>query len=285
MKSRDFLRQISDALPRMRKSERKVAEFVLSCPGAAVHMRIVDLASEAKVSEPTVVRFCRAAGFDGFQDFKLCLARNEGAPSFGHFPLQPGDSLAQVCTKVFDATLETLVKVREQLSETSLGAAVAALCAARRVEFYGFGASGAVAVDAQHKFFRLQVAAAAYVDPHMQSMSAMALAPGDAVVAISQSGRSVALLEAVALARQVGAEVIGICPGNSPLARACSIPIAIDVEEDTDVYTPLSSRIAHLVVIDVLATGVSMARGPELQEHLGKLKQGLRHLRLPADRA
>ncbi|MCO3897258.1 transcriptional regulator, partial [Pseudomonas aeruginosa] len=51
---------------------------------------------------------------------------------------------------------------------------------------------------------------------------------------------------------------------------------AIDVHEDTDIYTPLTSRIAHLVVIDVLAMGVAMARGPDLVNHLKSVKRSLR---------
>ncbi len=278
-----MLKLIHNALPDLRKSERKVAECVLAQPAAVVQMRIVDLASEAKVSEPTVLRFCRAVGCDGFQDFKLRLAQHAGGVRFGQFALQEGDTLADVSDKVFDATIDTLAQVRASISASALEAAVSALCQAKRVEFYGFGASGAVAVDAQHKFFRLQMATAAYSDPHIQSMSAMSLAPGDVVVAISQSGRTKALLEAVSLAQQVGGVAIGICPGGSPLAGLCSVHIAIDVEEDTDVYTPLSSRIAHLVAIDILATGVSLAKGPSMHQHLSKLKRGLKHLKLPVD--
>src|SRR5690606_41784378 len=58
---------------------------------------------------------------------------------------------------------------------------------ARRVEFYGFGASSPVAMDAQHKFFRLQISSAAYADPHIQAMSALSLDERDVVVAISRS--------------------------------------------------------------------------------------------------
>src|SRR5690606_232804 len=146
---------------------------------------------------------------------------------------------------------------------------------ARRVEFYGFGASSPVAMDAQHKFFRLQISSAAYADPHIQAMSALSLDERDVVVAISQTGRTKALLEAMALAQQAGACVIGLAPGATPIAQACDIAIHIDIEEDTDNYTPLPSRIAHLAVIDVLAVGVarslSATRGASVDEHLRRM--------------
>ncbi len=281
MKPAELTQRISDTLDIMRKSERKVAHYVLGNPADIIHMRIVDLASEAQVSEPTVVRFCRAIGCDGFQDFKLNLAQQLAAsPSFGQIAVTDTDSIADFSHKVFDATIDTLLQVRDRLKADVLDQAVTALCDANRVEFYGFGASGAVAADATHKFFRLQVATAAHSDPHIQNMSAMSMQPGDVIVAISQSGRTKALLHSMEMVKQAGGIVIAIAPSGTPVINNATIPIVVDVEEDIEIYTPLSSRIAHLVVIDVLAIGVAQRKGEDLQDHLFKLKQGLRSLRI-----
>ena len=172
----------------MRKSERKVAELVLNQPELVIHMRIVDLAAKAQVSEPTVVRFCRAIGCAGFQAFKLSLAQHLAQnPSVEEFSINALDSARDYTFKVFDSTIDTLKHVRGTIDPDAIEVAVDALCNARRVEFYGFGASSAVAIDAQHKFFRLQIPSAAYSDPHIQAMSAMSLQRGDVVVAISQT--------------------------------------------------------------------------------------------------
>ena len=170
--------------------------------------------------------------------------------------------------------------MREHLNVEALEKAIAVMAKAQRVEFYGFGASGAVAADAQHKFFRLLLTAAAYSDPHMQAMSAVTLKPTDVAICISQSGRSKDLLTTANLVRETGAILITLCPSQTPLAELASIHLAIDVQEDTEIYTPLTSRIAHLVVIDVLAMGVAMARGPALVSHLKSVKGSLRSLRL-----
>jgi RpiR family carbohydrate utilization transcriptional regulator len=74
--------------------------------------------------------------------------------------------------------------------------------------------------------------------------------------------------------------VISICPNNTPIADIADIPIYVDVEEDIEIYTPLCSRLAHLVVIDVLAMGVAQQKGPELKKHLFKLKQALNNVRV-----
>lgn len=280
MKPAEVTQRISEQLSSMRKSERKVAEYILANPDEIIHMRIVDLATEAQVSEPTVVRFCRAVGCSGFQEFKLNLAQQlASSPSFGQIAVTETDTIAEYKRKVFDSTVDTLLKVRDKIDDRALEATVTAMAASKRVEFFGFGASGAVAADAQHKFFRLQLATAAHSDHHIQNMSAMSMFPGDVVVAISQSGRTKALLRSMGMAKEQGALVIGLAPSGSPVAQQASIPLEVDVEEDIEIYTPLSSRIAHLVVIDVLAIGVAQRKGPQLQEHLLKLKQGLYTLR------
>jgi RpiR family carbohydrate utilization transcriptional regulator len=277
----NLLQHIAETRPLLRKSELKVAEHLLLDPTAVMHSSMADLARDVGISEPTIVRFCRAVGCSGFQDLKLRLAQSLAAgASFGQFAISENDSVADFSLKIFDTTLHTLMEVRERLDTRALQQAITAMAAARRVEFYGFGASGAVATDAQHKFFRLLLTAAAYSDPHMQAMSAVTLKPGDVAICISQSGRSKDLLITANLVRETGATLITLCPSQTPLADLASINLAIDVQEDTEIYTPLTSRIAHLVVIDVLAMGVAMARGPDLVNHLKSVKRSLRNLRL-----
>lgn len=277
----NLLQHIAQSRALLRKSELKVADYVLLDPASVMHRSMADLANEVGVSEPTIVRFCRAIGCMGFQDLKLQLAQSlASGASFGQFAIHEDDSVEDFSLKIFDTTLHSLMALREQLDVEAISKAVKAMAGAGRVEFYGFGASGAVAVDAQHKFFRLFLTAAAYSDPHMQAMSAVTLKPTDVAVCISQSGRSKDLLTTANLVHEVGATLITLCPSNTPLADLATVNVPIDVEEDTEIYTPLTSRIAHLVMIDILAMGVAMTRGPDLVSHLKSVKRSLRSLRL-----
>ena len=282
MDSPNLIRRMADNLQSLRKSEAKVDTYVLAHANDVIKMRIVDLAAKSEVSEPTVIRFCRALGFDGFQSFKLQLAQQLGLGSvYTQFAVDDNDTVADLGNKVFDTTIGSLLTVRDELNPEVLEQAINTISNARRVEFYGFGASGSVAADAQHKFFRLQLSTAAYTDPHIQHMSAISLSTEDVVVAISQSGETQALLQSVTLAREAGAKVIGVAPQNTSLSHQCSIPIYVNMEEDLQSFTPVSSRIAHLVVIDVLATGVARHRKPLLKEHLKRLEKSQRALRTP----
>ncbi|MFL2875375.1 MAG: MurR/RpiR family transcriptional regulator [Pseudohongiellaceae bacterium] len=282
MNSPNLIRRITENQASLRKSEAKVANYVLANASEVIKMRIVDLASKSEVSEPTVIRFCKALGFDGFQSFKLQLAQQLGLGSvFTQFAVEDNDTVADLINKVFDTTVGSLITAREEINSEVLEQAITTISNARRVEFYGFGASGSVAADAQHKFFRLQLSSAAYTDPHIQRMSAISLGPEDVVVAISQSGETQALLQSVALAREAGANVIGLAPHNTSLSRVCNLAIYVNMEEDLKSFTPVSSRIAHLVVIDVLATGVARHRKPLLKEHLKRLEKSQKALRAP----
>ncbi|MBN56512.1 SIS domain-containing protein [Thalassolituus sp. UBA3500] len=284
MKNQPILKEIASARSSLRKSEIKVADFVLSEPEQVMHMRIVDLAQEAQVSEPTIVRFCRAIGCNGFQEFKVRIAQETAvANNLGQFAIAEDDSIDDICTKIADTTIQRLYQVKSQLLPAQVAEAAQAMSSAMRVEFYGFGASGAVATDAQHKFFRLQVATAAYSDPHMQSMSAVTLGDRDVVVAISQSGRTLDLMHSIKLAQQHGAVVVSLAPQNTPVSNAADLPIHINIEEDTDQFTPMTSRIAHLMVIDMLAVAVTQRRGPDFANHLNAIKQSIRSLRSEGD--
>jgi RpiR family carbohydrate utilization transcriptional regulator len=280
LQSLNLLKSIADAKSNLRKSEQKVADYVLENPADVIHMRIVDLASEANVSEPTVVRFCRALNYDGFQDFKLTLAQGLASnANFEQFSLNSKDTVSEFKQKIFDSTVGNMMRVREELNAETLETAIDAIASTNRLELYGFGASAPVCNDAQHKFHRLKIATSAYSDPHMQMISATTLTEQDVVIAISQTGRTKDLLHSVKLVKDAGVTVISLCPSNTPLADLASISIHIDLEEDKDLSTLMSSRVVHLVVIDVLAVGVAMKLGPGLLDHLKTIKRSLKSLR------
>lgn len=274
-----LLRQQRDTL---RKSEQKVAEYVLKHPDDVIHMRIVDLATESQVSEPTIVRFCRGIGFDSFQSFKLVLAqqlvrREVRVP----FALDVADSAAALGRKLIGNTQDCLNQLRDGMDWNALQHAIGKLAQARKVEFWGFGASGIVALDAQQKFFRLDMATAAWSDPDMQHMSAATLGEQDCVLAISHSGRTRSLLQSATLAQRQGACVIALCPRHTPLFELGDIAIPVQINEDNETFTPMNSRLAHLLVLDMLATGVYLQKSPQIDQHLRKVKQSLHPLKLP----
>lgn len=277
----NILQKIQKTRSSLSKSEVKVADVVLADPHVTMRSSIATLARSADVSEPTVNRFCRSLDCNGFPDFKLkvaqCLA--SGTP-YVNSTVEPSDSVKDFGVKIFDMTMSALEDAKSNLDFEVLARAIDVLSSARKIEFHGLGASSSVALDAQNKFFRLNTPVVAYTDVVMQRMAAVAASRGEVIVIISYTGRSIASIETAQLAREAGATVISITNPSSPLARASSLVIAVETSEDTDIYTPAVSRLLHLVILDILATGVTLKRGPDFIDHLKKMKESLKATRL-----
>lgn len=276
----DSIRTQYDSLS---KSEKKVALAVLDQPELAIAENITALAKKADVSEPTVVRFCRAIGFDGWHAFKMKLAQGLAlSPGADESPA-PEDLAADLVNKICGRSINTLLDLRNSLDANAIEQALQVLSRASRIEFYGQGTSGIIAADAQHKFFRSGVPTVAYADPHIHSIAASLLKKGDAVVAISQRGNSIALLRSVQLARSCGADVVILAPSGTPLAELATVLIPIDLHFHTDPYTPISARLAHLVVIDILAVGLALRLSPERRKKMISAQKALEKIEMQFD--
>jgi RpiR family transcriptional regulator, carbohydrate utilization regulator len=280
-----MLDRIKASLPSLAPAEQRVGKLVLADPRAFASLPVSELADRAHVSKPTVVRFCRSVGYDGLSDFKLKLAGSvsEGVP-FIHRSVDADDKTGDIMVKVVDNTVAAFLKYRNDASTFAIEKASVALVNAytngKRIEFFGVGNSGVVAQDAQHKFFRLGVNTVAYSDGHMQVMSASLLGPGDCVVVISNSGRTRDLMDACDIARKNGATTIVITASGSPLAAAGHIHLSADHPEGFDRYSPMVSRLLHLLIIDVLVTCVALRiGGGKLQPRLQEMKNNLRNKR------
>ncbi|GBU12623.1 transcriptional regulator [Enterobacterales bacterium] len=274
------LEKIQSHLDILSKSERKVAEAILASPQTAIHCSIATLARMADVSEPTVNRFCRRLDTKGFPDFKLHLAQSlaNGTP-YVNRNVDESDSADAYTSKIFESTMATLDQVKNTLDISAINRAVDLLTQAKKISFFGLGASAAVAHDAMNKFFRFNIPVVYFDDIVMQRMSCMNCTEGDVVVLISHTGRTKSLVELAHLARENDATVIAITSQNTPLASEATLALLLDVPEDTDVYMPMVSRIAQLTLIDVLATGFTLRRGAKFRDNLKRVKDALKESR------
>jgi glucokinase len=242
-------------------AEQRVADWVLANPRSALSDPIVDIARQAGVSQPTVVRFCRSMGCSGLSDFKLKLASGlTSTIPVSHTQVKRTDSTHELGAKVLDNTAAAVLKARDEINSDAVQRAIDMLLTARRVDFYAVGQYGIVATDAQYKFLRFGVPTAAYTDPRVQQLAAAVLGPGDVLVAISGSGKVEELQGAVETALERGARVIALAPSHAPLAKRATLAITIDHTEDVATQMPMISRILHLALVDVLAVGVAMRR-------------------------
>lgn len=276
-----IISKIISAQEHMRPSEAKLARLVLSNPVGAVELTMDEIARKAGVSAPTVARFCAAVGCSGFREFKIRLAqdRSYGLP-FVHPDVTETDAPEDIAGKIFARTQTELIAVRRGIDIDGLSRSVDILANAKRIEFYGSGNSGIVAQDLQHRFFRLGIPTVAYNDPHVFCMSALTLQKGDAVVLVSNSGRNRDILEAAKDARSVGAQIVALTRSRAPLAELADAVVTADVLENSDIYSPMTSRIAHLVIGDILQVSVAQRKGEDIHLRLERAKKAVARRRL-----
>jgi RpiR family transcriptional regulator, carbohydrate utilization regulator len=276
----NILEKIAQHKGAFSKSERKVAEIILANPQTAIHSSIATLAKMSDVSEPTVNRFCRRLDTKGYPDFKLHLAQSlaNGTPYVNRH-VEEDDTPDEYTKKIFESTMAALEVARQSVDSNAVNRAVDLLTQAKKISFFGLGASASVAHDALNKFFRFNVPVVYFEDILMQRMSCMNSTEGDVIVLISHTGRTKSLVELAQLAKGNDATVVGITEENSPLANECTMVLSLEVPEDTDMYMPMASRIAQLTLIDILATGFTLRRGSKFRENLKRVKDSLRDSR------
>lgn len=275
-----LLEHLGNVLPTLRASERKVAQLVADNPSFFMTATMAMAAEGAGVSEPTVMRFCTNMGFTGFQQFKMALAQTLalGIPATLS-TINRSDPIDVLATKIFDHTISSLDRARHYLDPKHVEEAVQAIVDGTSLTFVGLGASAIIAIDAEQKSALFGIPCSAPVDPHQQFIAASMARPGGVLVAISNTGRTQSIVQIAQLARENGATVIGISGDTTPLLEHCDIPLIVRTIEDTDIYTPTVSRLADLVVIDVLATAVALRRGPEHMDRISHMKEGLTKFR------
>jgi RpiR family transcriptional regulator, carbohydrate utilization regulator len=271
-----LLESILERRDSLRPAERKVADLVLTDPARVLEMNMVSLANAAETSEPTVMRFCTAIGYHGFRAFKNALIRAMalGQPS-AISAITRDDDVSDLVDKVFNHTISGLDRARGLLDKSAIAAAIDMIVPASDLLFIGAGSSGIVAQDAQQKFPLFGKVCQAPLDYHQQFIAATMSSPQTVTIAISNTGRTRTVIDVADAAKTAGGKVISVTGADSPLSHLADLDIRASTFEDTESYTPMVSRLAGLVIIDILATGVALRGGEPSLERILTMKQGL----------
>lgn len=258
-----MLERIRVALSALPPSEQRVGRLLLEDPVQFAVQSVVQLAMGSRTSTASVMRFCKSVGYQGLADLKRQLSgeRSEGVPSI-HRCVQADDRTADVFVKLIDDTVAALFKYRDHGHVGPVDAAVSALLEAHNrgglIRFCGNGVSGLVAQDACQKVIRLGLRATANAEVDGQADRAAPLSPRDALVAISASGHGQKLVDAASAARRAGASSIVMTCTGSPLSKVAGIFVAADHPEGFGQYSPMLSRLLHLMIIDIIVTSTAL---------------------------
>lgn len=264
-----MLNQIQAVQQSLSKSEKKVAAIILASPQKYVNATMNELATASAVSEPTIVRFCKALKVNGYREFQLRLAQDlANRVHYQHSQVDANDSAEELIDKVIHGAISSLNHARSQIDKAVVDAAIDLLYSSQRIEIYGVGGAAIVVSDAQLKFVRLGLNSQPYCDAYLQRVAAGMVDRKTCVLAISNSGRSKDLIDNVKLAKSCGARIIAITASASPLAQLAELHLAIDLDESDDSIVPIKARIAHMAVVDILAIGLAVRCKPAYLERL-----------------
>ena len=270
MKTRDRnilikIREVKDSLTPV---EKKIANFILTNPNEIPEMSIKMLSKQSKASEASVLRFCKTIGYKGFREFIVgitsALATNSGDDKEKNTftDLQPGDSQPIIIQKVANTNIQSIEDTISVLDITEVKKAVKSIQKARRLYFFGLGASNLVCADAVHKFLRINMACFTWEDSHQQLAMATLLTKDDVVVLVSNSGNTREIVDILDIAKRQKAKVIAITRYSlSKLAQNADIVLNTSTPETLIRSGAMGSRIAMLTIIDILFSCVAFRYG------------------------
>ena len=273
----NVLQQIAQIRDRAPAGRRVVFDLILLDPERVVNESFESLAQRSGSSVPTIMRACRDLGFDGLREFKLALAQElavTGSPL--HRRVQLSDPTEQVVSKISKSAASAVGSVQAQLDPRALEAAADAIVGASRVDCYCVGATSSfMASDFQARLFRMGLVSNAYLDQHLQLVSAATLDGKGVAFAISHVGGMPSLLEAVGVARTQGATVIALTQAGTRLAKAADIVLGIKVPDDPIMHVGTEAYLAHLVVNEILTVLVAQRLGDKAVNRLNGVRQVL----------
>ncbi|MED4603668.1 MurR/RpiR family transcriptional regulator [Paenibacillus validus] len=276
--------RLREALHDLTPSEKKVAEYILGDPKGVIALSVAQLAEYSGSSQAAIVRLCKSLGLKGFPDLKLKLAgdlqESAKVPEMqGYQEIRPHDSISTLIQNVSANNIQSIRDTVKILDEAMVSQAVEALDRAERIFFFGIGASGLIAQDAQHKFLRINKTAFSFADSHVQLMTAVTLTPRDAAVAISYTGETREVITALKASSELGATTISITKyGTTTLHSYSQIPLCISSTENEIRSGAMASRITQLNVIDILYLGVASRNYNQSVQYLDRSRAVIRDL-------
>ncbi len=278
----DFILRLQTKYPSLRKSEKKIADYLQQNSQHRLDMSITEFAKLLEVSETTVSRFCRVIGYQGFQDFKLSLAASLNVDEeFQNIPvdIHEDDTTPEIGKKLADTLSRAIAETQRSLNTENIDTAVDALVHARQIMLYGIGGSSIIVYAAHHLFVKAGLSCGVYADGYMQTVTASMMNADGVALGVSNTGMSKHVVDALEIAASKGATTIGITSNrNSALGRASTICLVTPPGgRDIPLYGgSIEAKICQLYILDLLYLGILFKLGNVTKKNLKETASALR---------
>lgn len=266
--------RIKMSLSQLNPTERKIVEWLIFKGNISEKTSLREVACTLKVSEPLLVKVAKKIGFSGFRELRSSLISYfESLPYEKEEEVTEHDSLDTVLDKVFSNSIQALKEARSVADPVTIGKAAKLIFSARRVIIFGVGGSASVGQDFEHKLLRLGIVSHSYSDFHLMLMAASQLNEKDVVIAISQTGVTQEILNAVNTARGHKAKIICITNNDgSPLSQCSDMSIFSPAMSGPLLGQNAVARIVQLNLLDSLFIAILLV---DYQGNTEKLSNGI----------
>ncbi|MER2119367.1 MAG: MurR/RpiR family transcriptional regulator [Solibacillus sp.] len=254
------IERIRSGMELLKPAERNVALYILSHLDDVIRMPIAVLAEKAKTSEATIVRMCRALNFSGFKDLKLSIASAPTLeiPNNHNFELEKDSTMLQMIRTIEMHNIDAIQRTLMLNGERELEKIIHKINNARKIIFIGIGASAIVAQDFEHKLKRINKNCETIFDSHGQLIAATHATSEDVVFAISYSGETKEIINALTVAKENQATIITMTQNRRNTIQSFADYALYVVSNEADIRSSATaSRIAQLTLIDILYTGIA----------------------------
>lgn len=259
--SLDF--KIKKQYNRLTKSEKRAADYVLENMGDIPRMSIVEVAEKADVSQPTIIRFVRAIGYEGYREFRVAVAEEIGSkgvnsPLYG-FNINRNNKIDEIPSKIIGTATDKLEKTLKTISVENYKKAVKAITEAEKIVIFYVENSAVTAYDLMTKLVYLGINCNIYDDYYLQSVAANSMNEKDLAIAVSYSGCSRNTVDVLKEARNRNAQTLVITNfEHSVISEYGDIVLTCDNEQF--LYgDAIFSRVSQLAVVDMLYMGVILS--------------------------
>lgn len=270
---------LRESLPSIKPSEKNAASYILAHPAEVVTLSVQELAVKSGSSEAAVIRLCKSIGVTGYRELKLKIAgdlQNESVNKEAFDEIEPNDTVEHLIEAMAEKHIQSIDQTMQVNDAKALERAVTMISRARKIDFYGVGASYLVAQDGEQKFGRIGKWCTAYSDAHQQLASAANLTFGDVAFAISYSGETGQLLQVLQRARDAGATTIVMTKlGPNRLQQLADIQLFTVAKEARIRSAATSSRIVQMYLMDIIYTAVAGRDYEHTIEALEKSRQAI----------
>ncbi|CCN73417.1 MurR/RpiR family transcriptional regulator [Vibrio nigripulchritudo] len=281
----ELVERIHSNYEKLRKSERLVADFILSHLGKRLNYSITEFADKLEISEATISRFTRSIGYAGYSDLKLSMAAASSIAEENTIPNIPSelsekDSLVVLSQKLMNALINGLGTTQKNLDYENLEHAVDAIHNASKVVLVGVGGAAEVCDEAVHLLLKIGIDAASYCDGYTQTIVASTL-PSDAVmIGISHTGETETVAKALIQAKNNGASTIAITSAKDSIVAQSADHTLLTWHNLNPRQVPLygdflEGRVCQLYLIDLIYLALMFRRGKEAKVSLELTRDAL----------